>query len=163
MAAGSLEVSRFVTNKIEKFLKTDIYGEEKYFFKLQRFGFGFIGFWFLNFTNWQIGFTMFNSLEILFYAIFQINFCVKNFNNLVEFLSGITPLVTQVITAFKILIVLSRREAFKSILTSLHESFVNGKWEIYDIPHSWEFFYIILQMWMKNRAQLTLVPAKSPT
>lgn len=127
MAAGSLEVSRFVTNKIEKFLKTDIYGEEKYFFKLQRFGFGFIGFWFLNFTNWQIGFTMFNSLEILFYAIFQINFCVKNFNNLVEFLSGITPLVTQVITAFKILIVLSRREAFKSILTSLHESFVNGK------------------------------------
>jgi hypothetical protein len=103
------------------FLTNTHYADKKHFFRVQRLAFlTGIGFWpGSDFHTWQISFAIFNSLEILFYAIFQVKFCIENINDLVSLLSGFTPLVTQVITSIKILIIIWRRNDVKRILSEL--------------------------------------------
>jgi hypothetical protein len=110
-----------------------MFGEEKYFFIVQRVIFKLIGFWpeGEEFLAWQMSLAIFNALEILFFASFQVNFCIKNFDNLIELLNGFTPLVTQIITALKIFILIARRNDFKRILDALRESFLKGEFIIF--------------------------------
>lgn len=97
------------------------YANKKYFFLVQRLAFlTGIGFWpGSSFQAWQITFATFNALEILFYAIFQSNYCINNSGNLVLFLGGLTPLITQAVTAVKILLVLRKRHELKRVLDIL--------------------------------------------
>lgn len=106
----------------------DFFSNEKSFFIVQRILFQIFGFWPGSevIRSWQIAFAVFNALEIAVNGIFQINFCIKNSNDLVLFLNGITPLVTQAITVQKILVMTWKRKDIKKVLNFLKESFLNG-------------------------------------
>lgn len=109
-------------------LEKSVFASEKYFFFVPRKALRLLGFWpgSDNIRPWQIRFAIYNALVILIYAVFQINFCLKHRNNLVLFLSGCTPLVTQLTAVVKILLLVSRRRDIKKILDHLEDSFANG-------------------------------------
>lgn len=108
---------------------TSVFSSEKYFFFIPKKVLRLLGFWPGSDVvhPWQIAFAIYNVLVILIYGIFQINFCLKHRDDFVLFLIGCTPLVTQVVTAIKILILIKRRQDVKKILDHLKDSFVNGK------------------------------------
>lgn len=109
-------------------LEKSVFASEKYFFFIPRKVLRFLGFWpgSDNIRPWQIRFAIYNVLVVLIYAVFQINFCIKHRDSLVLFLNGCTPLVTQLISAIKILLLVSRRREVKKILDHLEDSFANG-------------------------------------
>lgn len=110
--------------------KKEIFDSEKFFFIIQRVGMRFIGLWPSDeaaYTSWLIFFAIFNAMEILLNGIFQVNFCFKNMDALVKFLNGSTPLITQILTAVKILILVWRRNDLKKMLDYLRDAFVTGK------------------------------------
>lgn len=102
--------------------------EDKYFFYIPRNTIKFLGFWPGSdvIHPLQIAFVIFNALEIWGYGIFQVNFCLENRDDLVKFLIGCTPLVTQIVTSFKVLVFVWRRSDIKKLLDYLHNSFLSG-------------------------------------
>lgn len=104
------------------------FATKKFFFRVQMLGWKFIGFWPGNeeTPTVLIIFAIFNSFEIFFNAIFQLNYCYLNRYNLVKFLEGITPLMVQILAAIKILVLVSRRKDLKIILDSLFNSFTSS-------------------------------------
>jgi len=109
------------------------YGDKKYFMLIQRLCGRLIGFWVgdddADIKSWQIILAVFSAMEIWFVAVFQIWFCAENIENLMEFLRGVAPLITQFLTAFKILSIVWKRKQFKMILDFLERSFVDGEIE----------------------------------
>jgi len=105
--------------------------DNKYFMIIQRFVTKFLGFWpgSDDIKWWQIAMFILAPCEVLFYAIFQVWFCVVNVGDAVEFLRGFTPMITQILTAFKALSIVWNRKQFKEILDYLRDAFVNGKLE----------------------------------
>lgn len=112
-----------------KMLGNSRFASEKYFFRVQKALITMLGFWPGSDTVriWQLIFAIFNALEISIHGIFQMNFCIKNIDNVVLLLNGLTPLVTQTITVEKIVIIVWKRKELKRILDYLQDSFVNGK------------------------------------
>lgn len=125
--------------------KETVFGTERFFFYFPKNLIRFIGFWPENevIFSWQIAFAIFNALEILAYGIFQVNFCLENKNDLVMLLNGFTPLVTQVITSIKILIIVAKRREIKKLLDHLHNSFTNGKFIMFDVNEKTFFLFLI--------------------
>jgi len=122
----------FIT--IGKVLASDIkmatkFSEAKNFLILQRIAIAMTGFYAGSdsISVWQIGIAVFGPVMTLFFAIFQIWFCYENFDHLVEFLRGFTPIVTHSFTAFKLLTIVRNRRGFKEILNFLRNAFVNGE------------------------------------
>lgn len=111
-------------------IKDSKYNEEKYFFRIQKLGWRFLGFWPASeiISLPQIIFAVFNALEILFNAVFQLNYSyVFRDGGLVPILDGFCPVATQFITALKILVLVAKRKEVKQILDFLHDSFINGR------------------------------------
>lgn len=108
--------------------KDERYMDEKYFFRIQRIFLRFIGFWpSTNYMkNYQIRLAIFNSMIVLVYGVFQLNYCIKS-DSLVDILDALTPASTQIVTGVKVLIVVYRRNEIKIILDYLYEFFVTGK------------------------------------
>jgi len=105
------------------------FGDKKYFMIIQRIGNRILGFYpgSDDIKWWQIAFFILAPCEVLFHAIFQMWFCVVNVGNLVEFLRAFTPMMTQILTAFKLFSIVWNRKQFKEILDYLRDAFVNGK------------------------------------
>jgi len=106
------------------------FGDEKYYMLIQRYSVQLIGFWpgSDDIKRRQLAWSILSPLEALIYAIFQVWFCVVNIADLVEFLRGVCPTITQILTAFKILSIVWKRKQFKEILDYLKDKFVNGNW-----------------------------------
>lgn len=109
-------------------LKDERYMNEEYFFRIQRIFLRFIGFWPSTeyMKKYQIRLAIFNSMIVLIYGIFQLNYCIKS-DSLVDILDALTPASTQVVTGVKVLIVVYRRNEIKIMLDYLYEFFVTGK------------------------------------
>lgn len=115
-----------------KSIRNISFNDEKYFFYISRKVVKFVGFWPSNdVTPLEIAFAIFNAVEILAYGMFQLYFCFLNKNNLELVLNGLTPLVSQIVTALKIFFFVWKRNDMKKVLDYLYDSFVNGK--IYSI------------------------------
>lgn len=114
---------------IQRIVSVEKFGEEKFFFRMQRIGSFFNGFWpgDENWTRFRLNFAIFNSMEILIYAIFQLIFIVEHLSELVVVLDALTPLVTQIVVAIKLLVVHNQRHQLRDILRYLKGNFVNGK------------------------------------
>ena len=112
--------------------KDERYMDEKYFFRIQRIFLRFIGFWpSTNYMkNYQIRLAIFNSMIVLVYGVFQLNYCIKS-DSLVDILDALTPASTQIVTGVKVLIVVYRRNEIKIILDYLYEFFVTGKRDLW--------------------------------
>lgn len=109
-------------------LGTEFY-HKKYFFIVQKLGWKILGFWpsSANISKLRIVLAVANSFEILIYSMFQLMYCYSNLDNLVLLLDALTPVVTQITTAVKVLIIVSRRADLGVILNYLKESFYFGK------------------------------------
>jgi len=105
------------------------FGDKKYFMIIQRFLVSILGFWpgSDDIKWWQIAFFILAPCEVLFHSIFQVWFCVANVGDAVEVLRAFTPMITQILTAFKALSIVWNRKQFKEILDYLRDAFVNGK------------------------------------
>lgn len=114
--------------------KDERYMYEEYFFRIQRIFLRFIGFWPSTkyMKKYQIRLAIFNSMIVLIYGIFQLNYCIKS-DSLVDILDALTPASTQIVTGVKVLIVVYRRNEIKIMLDYLYEFFVTGKQGICDI------------------------------
>lgn len=118
--------------KMPSWLDTSRFTDRKYFFRVQKIGWRLIGFWpgSDNISTLQILIAILNSLEVLIYAVFQLTFCYANRANLVVILDAMTPCATQITSAVKILIIVSRRKDIKVVLDHLKRSFYDGNWII---------------------------------
>jgi len=105
------------------------FGDRKYFMIIQRVVSQMLGFWpgSYNVKWWQIALFILHPCESLTHSIFQLCFCVMNVGDLVEFLRGFIPTITQILTAMKTLSIVWNRKQFKEILDHLLDVFVNGK------------------------------------
>ncbi|KAJ6644456.1 Odorant receptor 22c, partial [Pseudolycoriella hygida] len=91
-------------------------------------GWKIIGFWPGNHASkFQIALAVTNCMEILFYSVFQLMYCYTNLDNLVLLLDALTPVLTQIVSAIKVLIIVKRRNDTKSILDYLKQLFVLDK------------------------------------
>lgn len=104
------------------------FNDEKYFFRIQKLGWMFIGFWpgSDNIQAYQVAIAVINLMEVLIYGVFQINFCYVNRENLILLLDAMTPLFAQLFTAIKALIVVWKRDKVKIILDHLKQSFIKS-------------------------------------
>ena len=116
---------------LSSFFDLEKFSAKKYFFPIQQFGWRFIGFWPGSdaVTRLQLAVAFFNIFEILFYCIFQLNFCYINRSDLLVVLDAFTPLATQFTTPIKILVIVSRRREVKEVLDYLRESCFGGEVE----------------------------------
>lgn len=105
------------------------FNDQRFFFRVQKWGWRIVGFWpgNDNVSKFQIALAVANSIEILIYSVFQLMFCYANRDNLVALLDALTPVVTQITTAMKVLIIVSRRDDMRAILDYLKHSFYFGK------------------------------------
>jgi len=104
------------------------YDDKKNFMLIQRIGVRLIGFWPGDDVEiWQIAIAVLASLELAFFVIFQIRFCIENIYDLKECLQCLVPTIAQSIDVIKILIIVQKRKEFKQILDFLYDAFVNGK------------------------------------
>lgn len=113
---------------MDSILGTGFY-DKKYFFRVQKWGWKIIGFWpnSDNVSKLRIALAVANSVEILIYSVFQLMYCYSNLDNLVFLLDALTPVVTQITTAMKVLIIVTRRKDIKFILNYLKQSFYHGR------------------------------------
>lgn len=119
---SSQSVTMFSMFKVERF------SQKKFFFRVQKIGWKFIGFWpgsdkFSSFISIHV---ILNCLEVLIYAAFQLAFCFVNRGNLVVLLDALTPVATQIVSAVKALVILWRRKDIKETLDYLRDSFYSG-------------------------------------
>ncbi len=107
----------------------DRFQEQKYFFRVQKVGWRIVGFWpgNDNISKPRVILAIANSIEILVYSVFQLLYCYDNTDNLVFLLDALTPVVTQITTAVKVLVIVARRKELRSILDYLKQSFYYGK------------------------------------
>lgn len=114
------------------FLRENYFESEKSFFIVQKLLFKMFGFWPGSdvIHPFQIGFAIYNTLEIAFHGIFQINFCIKNVDDLVLFLNGVTPLMSQLMLVEQVCVIIWKRKDVKIILDQLKDSIFGGKPEI---------------------------------
>lgn len=107
---------------------SDRFSDRKYFFRIQKLGWRLIGFWpgSNSISTLQLVLAILNGLEVLIYGVFQLTFCYVNRNNLVTLLDALTPVVTQITSAMKMLVIVWRRHDIKIVLDYLKESFYNG-------------------------------------
>lgn len=123
----------------EELSRVERFSERKYFFRIQKIGWRFIGFWpgSDNVSTFQLALAILNGLEVLIYCACQFSFCYENRGNLVIILDALTPAITQFTSAMKIFfIVYNRREIF-AILRYLSDSFESGN----EVPLSLIDFY----------------------
>lgn len=107
---------------------TERFTESKYFFRVQKWGWRFIGFWPGNdiVSTFRLVLATLNGLEVLIYGYFQMNFLLEHSDNLVILLDAMTPWVTQVTSAMKMFIIMWRRHDIQAILGPLKKSFDSG-------------------------------------
>lgn len=112
-------------------LNTERFQEKKYFFRVQKWGWRIVGFWpgMKNISALRIALAVANSIEILVYSVFQLLYCYHSADNLVSLLDALTPVLTQITTAIKVLIIVARRDDIKFILDYVKQSFYNGKFD----------------------------------
>lgn len=105
------------------------FSDKKYFFRVQKWGWKIVGFWpgKDNVSTLQIVLAVANSIEVLIYSVFQLMFCYANKDNLVLLLDAMTPVLTQITTAMKVLIIVWRRDDMRAVLDYLKQSFYFGK------------------------------------
>lgn len=110
-------------------LDTERFQDKKFFFRVQQFGWKIVGFWpgIDNVSTPLVVLAIANSIEILVYSVFQLLYCYESADNLVFLLDALTPVLTQITTAIKVLVIVARREDLRSILDYLKQSFCNGK------------------------------------
>lgn len=110
-------------------LNNDFFSTKKSFFIAQKLIVSLLGFWPGSevIHSWQIIFATYIALEITCHGMFQLNFCIRNSNDLVVFLKGATPLLAQMMAVEKICVVIWKRKEIKIVLDKLRDSFVNGK------------------------------------
>lgn len=111
------------------FIDSERFSDKKYFFRVQKLGWRLIGFWpgSSSIPTIQLVLAVLNGLEVLLYSIFQLTFCYQHRNELVVLLDALTPTVTQITSAMKMLVILWRRHEIKIILDYLQKSFDTGK------------------------------------
>lgn len=111
------------------FFHSNFFSKEKSFFFVQKIVFQMFSFWPGSdaIHPLQIAFAIFNTMEIAINGIFQINFCVKNADDLVLFLNGITPLMTQGMIVVEMSIIIAKRHSIKQIIDKLFVCFVSGE------------------------------------
>jgi len=104
------------------------FGDRKFFLLLQRYGIRLLGFWpgSDDVKSWQIALSIVAACEVLLFTIFQLWFCAVNIGDLVEFLRGVTPAITQILTALEILSIVWKRKQIKQILDHLRNAFSDG-------------------------------------
>lgn len=107
------------------------FSDKKYFFRVQKWGWKIVGFWpgSDSVSKFQTTLAVVNSIEVLIYSIFQLMYCYANRENLVLLLDAMTPVVTQITTAMKVLIIVWRRDEMRAILDYLKQSFYFGKYQ----------------------------------
>lgn len=110
-------------------LDTERFQDKKYFFRVQKWGWNIVGLWpgMENVSMWRIVLAIANSVEILVYSLFQLLHCYESADNLVVLLDALTPVLTQITTAMKVIIIVVRRKDVKYILEYLKQSFYYGK------------------------------------
>nr|QGW45394.1 odorant receptor 21 [Bradysia odoriphaga] len=110
-------------------LQTERFTAQKYFFRVQKWGWKVVGFWpgMDNIPSLRIGLAIANSIEVLIYSVFQLMYCYESSDNLVFVLDALTPVLTQITTAMKVLIIVARREDLKFVLDYLKQSFYYDK------------------------------------
>lgn len=115
--------------KIQRLLSVEKFGEEKYFFAMQRVGSFFNGFWpgYEKVSKFRLSLSIFNAMEILIYSIFQLQFIIEHGNDLKIVLDALTPCATQIVCGIKLLVVFHQRHQLRIIFKYLRENFVNGK------------------------------------
>lgn len=112
---------------IQRIVSVEKFGEEKFFFRMQRIGCFFNGFWpgDESWTRFRLNFAIFNAMEILIYAIFQFIFIVEHLSELVVVLDALTPWATQIVVAIKLLVVHHQRHQLRDIMRYLKGNFVD--------------------------------------
>lgn len=107
------------------FFNVERFSDKKFFFRVQKFGWKFIGFWpgSDDVSTFRKVLAVVHVVLVLSYAIFQFYFCYENRANLVVLLDALTPLTTQMTSTIKVLVIFSRRKAIKEILDHLRNSF----------------------------------------
>jgi hypothetical protein len=112
-----------------KFLQVERFTNKEFFFRVQKIGWKFIGFWpgSDDITKIQLIVAVLNAIEVLFYCIFQFYFCYVNRSNLLVVLDALTPCATQLFCGLKILVVVWKRKDIKVVLDHLKDSFYFGK------------------------------------
>lgn len=107
---------------------TERFQNPKFFFRVQKWGWRIVGFWpgVSNVSFLGIFLAVVNSIEVLIYSVFQLLYCYSNTNNLVLLLDALTPVLTQITTAIKVLIIVARRDDLKFVLLFLKKSFCEG-------------------------------------
>lgn len=117
---------------IERIVSVEKFGEAKFFFLMQRIGCFFNGIWpgDAEWTKFRLSFAIFNAMEILIYAIFQLWFIFEHGNELIVVLDALTPLATQIVVGIKLLVVRHQRHHLRVIIKYLKENFVNGELHI---------------------------------
>lgn len=105
------------------------FSDKKFFFGVQKIGWTFLGFWpgSDNISACQLVYAVFNAFEVLTSAIFQLNFCFVNRQNLVILLDALTPLTTNITSAIKLLFIVWNRKEIKEILDHLKKSFYSDR------------------------------------
>lgn len=104
------------------------FSDPKYFFRIQKIGWKFIGFWpgRDKVSSLKLALAIANGLEVLIYCAFQLNFCYENQENLVMILDTLTPAITQFTSAMKIFFIVWNRHEILAVLNYLRESFESG-------------------------------------
>lgn len=109
-------------------MDTEQFSEKKFFFRVQKVGWKIVGFWpgSDNVSTFQTVLAVANCIEILIYSVFQLMYCYTNLDNLVFLLDALTPVLTQITTAMKVLIIVKKRDDMRAILDFLKKSFYFG-------------------------------------
>lgn len=108
------------------FLDAERFSERIFFFRVQKIGWKFLGFWpgIDHVSSFQMFHAVLSAFVVFFYGAFQLNDCFVNRNNLFLVLETLTPVVSQLPSATKILIiVLVKRKGIKKVLDQVKESF----------------------------------------
>lgn len=110
---------------------TKQFQNKQFFFRVQKWGWRVVGFWpgLGNVPKPRIVLSVANSIEILVYSVFQLMYCYESADNLTLLLDALTPVLTQITTAIKVLFIVARRDDIKFVLDYLKESFYKGKFK----------------------------------
>lgn len=119
----------FKMELIQRIVSVDKFGDERFFFLMQRVGCFFNGFWpgDEKWSKFRLSLAIFNSMEILIYAIFQFLFMIEHGSELIVVLDALTPAATQVVVGIKLLVIFHQRHQLRVIFEYLKRNFVNGK------------------------------------
>jgi hypothetical protein len=113
------------------------YENKKYFFRIQKSAFKFIGFFpgNENITTWQVALSFISPFVIFTYGIFQLNYIYNHLNDLAKVINALTPIVSQYPAAIKILIITLNRQAVCDVINSAKKFF-----DRHNDPHSMKIY-----------------------